>query len=60
VALTPIILFGGMCVLAVPFLVHLLNRRKRNTGWIFIAVLVALLIGGNLAERIATGSSPLF
>jgi uncharacterized membrane protein AbrB (regulator of aidB expression) len=40
--------------------VILLNKRRPKAGWWLIATVVAFVIVGNLIERLATGSSPLF
>jgi len=37
-----------------------LNTRKRNAGWWLLAGVLAFVIVGNLAEKVTTGSSPLF
>ena len=51
---------GAFVVIGLPTLVMSLNRWKRNAGWWLLVALVALIIAGNLAEKVTRGSSPLF
>ena len=51
---------GAFVVIGVPTLLMSLNRWKRNAGWWLLVALVALIIVGNLAEKVTRGSSPLF
>ena len=37
-----------------------LNRRKRSAGWWLLAAFVALIVAGNVAEKVITGTSPIF
>ena len=51
---------GAFVVIGLPTLVILLNRWKRNAGWWLLVAFLALIIVGNLAEKVTRGSSPLF
>ena len=60
-ALTWGILIAGTAILfGLPLAIVWLNARKRNAGWWLLLALVAFVIVGNLAEKVVTGSSPMF
>jgi hypothetical protein len=54
------LVFGAVVVFGLPIAVILMNRRKRNAGWWLLAAFVALIIAGNVAEKIITGNSAIF
>jgi hypothetical protein len=57
-ALTWGTLFVGAAILFVlPLAIVLLNRRSRHAGWWLLAAAVALVIVGNLAEKVAAAPS---
>jgi len=51
---------GVAVVFGLPMAAVLLNRWKRNAGWWLLAALVAIVIAGNIAEQVATGTSAIF
>ncbi|MEO5612357.1 MAG: hypothetical protein ABIT68_06300 [Sphingomicrobium sp.] len=60
-ALTPTILFAfALIVVGLPMAVTALNRWKRYAGWWLLAAFIALIIAGNVAEKLITGTSAIF
>jgi hypothetical protein len=53
------LILGAMILIGLPVAVVLLNRWRRNAGWWLVSAVVALMIIGNAAERLITGTSPL-
>ena len=51
---------GAAILFGLPVAIVVLNTRKRNAGWWLLAGVLAFVIVGNLAEKVTTGSSPLF
>lgn len=52
-------LIAGLLLLGLPLAILLLNRRKRNAGWLLLLCIVAFVVVGNVAEKMITGDSPL-
>jgi hypothetical protein len=53
-------LIAGLLLLSLPLAILLLNKRKRNAGWLLLLCLVAFAVVGNVAEKTITGGSTLF
>jgi predicted PurR-regulated permease PerM len=51
---------GLAIMIGLPIAVVLLNKWRPKAGWGLIVAVVGFVIVGNLIERLATGSSPLF
>ena len=51
---------GAAILFGLPLAIIWLNARKRNAGWWLLLALVALVIVGALAEKVVTGTSPIF
>lgn len=51
---------GGIVIFGVPTAVIFLNRWRRNLGWWLLAALIALIVAGNIAEKLITGTSAIF
>ena len=52
--------FGVAILICVPVAFVMLNKWRPRAGWWMLAAIVGFIIVGNAAERIITGSSPLF
>ena len=53
-------LIAGIAILGLPFAIFLMNIWKRNAGWWLLLGLGAVVVVGNVAEKVTTGTSPLF
>jgi hypothetical protein len=53
-------LIAGLLFLSLPLAILLLNKRKRNAGWLLLLCIVTFVVVGNVAEKMITGGSPLF
>ena len=53
-------LIGSAILIGLPVAVILMNRWRPMTGWWLIAAAIGFVVVGNLVERLATGTSPLF
>ncbi|WP_295560765.1 hypothetical protein [uncultured Sphingomonas sp.] len=54
------LIVGAAVIFGLPLATFWLNVRRRNAGWWLLTAVISLLIVGNAAENVMTGSSPFF
>jgi hypothetical protein len=54
------LIIGATVICGLPLAIFWLNVRRRNAGWWLLIAVISLLIVGNAAEKVMTGSSSLF